>query len=198
VGLRAIPVTVGRFSDWAVSQRAYEALEHAARALAQRSDRYSLGEPELHASGLSVSARSEDLTGTGGHPKRDGVVTVATDTAGVVMARIQFGVWDPPRDRTRLTLNGVRDVVFKPLLRACLSLLEEAEAYGRVILELRIGRLERVIQLDDDGGFKNIPPNLPLGADLSLPLSEDARQLDDVANRWRAAAGRAAGYMTLL
>ena len=78
------------------------------------------------------------------------------------------------------------------------SVLDAAEAYGRILLELRIGRLEAVITLDDKGGYKNIPSNLPLGGELALPLSPEGSELDAVANRWRNDAGRAAGYFTLL
>lgn len=198
VGLRAIPVTVGTFADWAVSKRGYIAVDQAARILSRRTDGYALNPPELHASGLSVSSRSENLMLPEVEPTRDGVVTVATDAAGIVVAAIRFGVWTPSREPTRLTLNGVRDAVFVPLLGAVCSVLDAAEAYGRVILELRIGRLEQVITVDDEGGFKTIPSNLPLGGELTLPLSPDGIEIEQLANRWRADAGRAAGYMTLL
>ena len=198
VGIRAIPVTSGRFFDWAVSQRGHAALERATRALASRSDGVALDPVQLHASGLSVSARSDSLLMDSDGVAKDGVVTIATDAAGLVVASIQFSVWDPPRETMRLTLDGLRELVFVPLLRAACSVLDDAEAYGRAILELRIGRLEPVITLEEDGLFKAIPPDLPLGAEVTLPLSTDEHEIGDIANRWRADAGRAAGYMTLL
>lgn len=197
VGIRAIPVTPGPFADWSVSQAGYVALQLAAIGLA-RADSDALRDHELHASGLTVRARSEDFLAGVVAPPLDGVAAVGTDQAGVVVATMQFGVWQPSRPTTSLTLNGVRDHLFLPLLESATSVLETAEAYGRVLLELRVGHLEQVITVDDEGGPRHIPGNLPLGGEISLPLTLDRAELRTIAERWKLDAGRAAGYFTLL
>jgi hypothetical protein len=195
VGLRAVPVTRGRLPDWTVSEAAHEALKTAVAVLAARADGVMTGDPA--ASGLMVRTRSTDFFAGGNAPERDGVATVATDQAGLVVAAMAFGLWEPPKEISRLTLNGLRDLVFRPLLDAAVSVLEAAEAYGRVLLETRIGHLARVIELDDVGGTKALPPNLPLGAELTLPRSSELDEIEAIADQWRSDAGRAAGYMTL-
>ena len=108
IGVRAIPVTIGRFPDWAVSEPGYHALQQAALLLARSIDTDAMEPVGLHASGLSVRARSADLLAGEIAPPRDGVVTVATDQAGVAVAAIQFGVWTPAREPTQLSLDGSR------------------------------------------------------------------------------------------
>jgi schlafen family protein len=197
VGVRAIPLNGALMVDWAVSERAVPHLEAAARTLSRRDDEIPLDPASPRASGLMVEARSEDLFGGEATPARDGVAAMTTDAAGVVTAALRFGVWDPPRPKTDLSLNGVRDLVLRPLLEAVVSLLAGAEAYGRALLELRTGDLQDVLTLDDEGGSKAVPAGFPTGAEISLPLAPDGQELDAVADQWRADVGRAAGYLTL-
>jgi hypothetical protein len=198
IALRAVPVTPGRLPDWAVSQSGYDALRETARSLARGGEPAPEPEPgDMNASGLRVRAGSDNLLPPDVLPARDGVAIVAADAAGVVGASMQMGIWTPARETTRLTLNGIRNHFFMPLLEAVTSLLMAAEAFGRVLLELRIGSLEQVVTLDDTGGFKQIPPDLPLGAELTLPIDPDGDQLAAAADQWRSDAGRAAGYVTL-
>jgi hypothetical protein len=173
------------------------ALEVAVRQLARRDDDVPLDPPGTYASALTLSARSEDLLGQGATTvQRDGVATVATDMAGVVVASLQFGIWEPRREMTILNLDGFRGLILTPLLEAAALILERAEAYGRALLELRIGRLDQIIMFDENGDHRQVPQNLPVGAEITLPLG-DASELHAVAELWRSAVGRAAGYVML-
>jgi hypothetical protein len=196
IGVRAVPVTGDRLADWGVSAGAAGALGTAARKLARREDTLPLDDPVPHASGLTVSARSEDLLGVTTE-KRDGIARVGTDTAGLVVGAFQFSVWEPKRPTTHLTLDGMRDLVLRPLLESILGVLNTGELYGRVLLELRVGALDEVIQLDDAGGQKAVPRRLPVGGELALPLSSGSAELDGLLDQWRSDVGRAAGYLTL-
>jgi hypothetical protein len=196
VGLRAVPVTGDRLADWAVSHAARVALENAAVALAGHPHRDAF-ELRPHASGLTLSANSVQLLGSLHAEAGHGSITVAADAAGVVTASIAFGVRAPPGPVT-LTLNGLRDFAIRPLIQAVVSMLESAEALGRTLLELRFGRLEPAIAIDDAGARRDVPTNLPIGGELSLPIDSDYAEVMALAERWRADVGRAAGYATLL
>jgi len=195
VGVRAVPVGGGaRFADWAVSQRALETVKAAARRLARGDDEHPLHDVTPHASGLMAIALSTRLLE--GAPQGSGSVTVAADAAGVVSAGIGFGVIEPRPDPAVRTLNGFRDEVLLPLIEAAVTVLEEAEMYGRVLLELGVGRLEDVLILDDEGGRKQLGP-VPVGGELTLPVAPDRSEVRALADRWRSDVGRAAGYLTL-
>jgi hypothetical protein len=122
---------------------------------------------------------------------------VGVDAARVLVAEIVMGSSQPRGELTRLTLNGVRDGILGPLLRAVLDLLRAGELYGRTLLEVSIGQLNDVLELDDSGGHRHVPVGLPLGAELSLPLGDDSPEVSDVLEIWRADVGRSAGYLTL-
>jgi hypothetical protein len=196
VGLRAIPVTGVRLADWSVSHAARVALENAAVALAGHPHRDAF-DLRPYASGLVLTARSTTLLGKLRTGAANGVIRVATDAVGVVSASITYGVYDPPEPVTYLTLNGVRDLVIRPLIEAVVSMLEAAEALGRTLLELRFSRLEPAIGLDN-GERSNIPSNTVVGGELALPQERDGSDITALAERWRAEVGRAAGYPTLL
>jgi hypothetical protein len=197
VALRAAPISAGRLDDWAVSRRGMESATGVVRQLTRRDDD---AEPSLTpaASGLVAQMSTRDFV-----PIFDGAdqthswnATAVLDRSGVVGTSVLFGEWDPPRPTIRLTLNGLRDHIVRPLIDAVAQMLEEGELYGRSLLELRIGDLAPVVQLDDEGGLKPLPGNLPIGGEINLPL-EGTAELDALADLWRAEIGRAAGYFTL-
>lgn len=193
VSLRAVPVTGDRLADWSVSHRAREALESVVQALASHPDRSALGFVP-HASGLVVSARASELLADG-HRAAYGDVVAVTDGAGVVGASLGLRVSDGG-DAVRLTLSAMRALLVRRLLNAVVSVLESAEAYGRVLLELRFGWLDGVVEIDDAAGPRRIPSDLPIGGELMLPAAEE--EVAALAHRWHADVGRAAGFDTLL
>lgn len=189
VSLRAVPVTGNRLTDWSVSHGARLALENAAVALAGHSHRDAM-HLAPHASGLVVSRRSSDFL-----PDRDADVAAVTDAAGVVAASIRLHVADGG-EPVGLTLTEVRALLVRPLLNAVVSVLNSAEAYGRVLFELRFGWLDGVVAVKDADGHRSIPSDLPIGGELALPATND--EVTTLAHRWRSDIGRAAGFDTLL
>lgn len=196
VSVRAVPIVGHRLAEWAVSQRAATVLGEAARVLAQGEADHDLRDAEAYPSGVARSARTTTLL-SGSSQRRSGVVRVGADTACVIAACISLGAPTPPPPKSRITLVGLRDELVLPLLEAVVTVLEQAELFGRVLLELRVGRLEHVIDLDDDGGVKTIPSGFQAVGELSLPLDQARAELRGLAEQWRTDVGRAAGYLTL-
>ena len=194
LGLRAAPVTGGRLEDWAVSALARDALEEAVRPLGQLGD--ATVEHILHISGLAARARGpmQLLPGTA---ERHVIASVAVDTAGILGASLIWGASSPPMEPIPVTLNGLRDALLVPLLTAVCSLLTDAELFGRSILRLNISSLDQVVEIDDAGQRTAVPGDLPIGSQISLPLSADAVELHRVADQWRGDIGRAAGFSEL-
>ena len=158
VGIRAVPVTADRMADWAVSPSAHSALA-ACEARARGDDDHHVDDLIPHALGLRVTARSADLLDVGTE-RGSGSLVMATDTAGVVGASLRFGRWDPPRGAARLTMNGVRDLLLAPLIRAVTEVLEEGEQYGRVLpraAHWRLARCRHVRRLGRDQARTRYP-----------------------------------------
>jgi hypothetical protein len=194
IALRAAPITGGRLKDWAVSTKAKSAVQRALRRLA----------------GLPASAQVESMVNVSGlaarftgeltlapRVKRHARITVAADCGGLVGASIWFPTAAVRPPAMNMTLDTLRDTVVTPLLNAVCDVLEEAELYGRSILHMRAFEVDGMIVIDDRRPGGPFPPDLPIGGDISLPLSTDRAELQQVANQWRADIGRATGYEEL-
>jgi hypothetical protein len=194
VGLRAVPVTGARLADWGVSRRCLVALDRGARTLAGASQA-EVPTVRAHASGIAVTAKSLDLLGIG-PVERDGVALVGTDAAGLVVAAMQFNNWQPPRPKSAIDLDGVRDLIVAPLLDAVVDVLVAGELFGRVLLEVRFGHLSHVVELEGPGGPRGIPTDLAIGGELALPMGPDEASRHKLLDDWRSDIGRAAGFLT--
>jgi hypothetical protein len=75
--------------------------------------------------------------------------------------------------------------------------LDDAEPYGRSELRITIRQMDQVAVPDDAGGPKPVPPDLPIGGEVSLPLAPDRTEVQQLADQWRGDIGRAAGYHAL-
>jgi hypothetical protein len=154
-------------------------------------------ESVVNISGLAARV-STDVTLASGAIQRHGRLTVAADCAGVVGTSMLFGPRrSPPAEPARLTLNGLRDAFVMPLLHAACDVLDDAELYGRSILGLTVRQMDELAVIDDQGELRDVPADLPIGGEISLPLSPDGVELHQMADRWRADIGRAAGYSEL-
>jgi hypothetical protein len=195
VGIRAVPVTADRMADRAVSASARGALERSLRKLARGDEDHPVDDPQPHALGLTVTARSDDLLDS--EERGSGSLAIATDTAGVVGASMRLGgQTDPPRPPVRLTLNGVRDLLLAPLLRVITDVLEDGEFYGRVLLELRPGDVQHVVTFDDSDGIKPVLA-IPVRGELTLPLDPAGAEIAALAQRWCDDLARSAVFLTL-
>jgi hypothetical protein len=187
--LRAVPLTGGRLAGWAVSQAGYDALAATVRHTAGVGDDVPV-EVTPRASGVVLEARTvypvEPLAGR---------VVGGLDAGGVVV--MSLVIYDrQPRPTTKyLTLQGIGDVFIHPLLQGVASLLARGELHGRSLLELRIGRVSGTIDIDDEGGRRNMPRQFPLAGEVSMPADES--ELASLADEWRDDLGRDAGYLRL-
>jgi hypothetical protein len=195
VSVRAVPLTGDRLADWAISARALEVLEPAARRLACRTDDTPIGPPTPYASGISIRAQSSNLL-PGQHDRRSGAAVVGTDAAGLICAAITLDPTLEREDPVLLSLDGFRDLLVSPLLHAVCNILEGAEMYGRVLLQLNVGNTRNVLLILEAEGPKKPPPAFPAGGTLSLPLEPGRHELQALAEDWRSDFGRAMGYAT--
>jgi hypothetical protein len=187
--LRAVPLTGGRLADWAVSQAGYDALEAAVRRTARVGDEVP-AEATPRASGVVLETRTiypvDPLVGR---------VVGGLDAGGVVAMSLVIYDRQPRPPTKHLTLQGIRDVFIHPLLEGVASLLGAGDLHGRSVLELRIGRVAGIVDIDDRGGRRDMPRQLALGGELSMPADES--ELESLADQWRDDLGRDAGYLRL-
>jgi hypothetical protein len=115
----------------------------------------------------------------------------------VIAAAFDFGVQDPPTEKTQLSLERFRDRILKRLLVATATVLSEDEALGRVLLQLRVGLLEEVIEMEEPGGRPAIATGLQLGSRYLTPVLGCDRGDWRRAAMWSADIGRSFGCMTL-
>lgn len=195
VSLRAAPVTWERLADWSVSLAGRDAIEAAAITLARGGDQPP--ERTVNVSALGASVRGEFPLVPGGETIRHPFARVATDCSGVVGAALNFGDWQPAPEATRLTLDGFRNLLIRPVIEAVVSVLSKAEVYGRVMLHLDVANLEQVAEIDEDGVLRSVGGPLPLGGEIALPLGDDDPDVGQLADRWRDDLGRSLGFERL-
>jgi Putative DNA-binding domain len=170
VVVRAVPLTHYGMAEWAVTEAARAVLEAVASRLARDpGERDAQFRPQ--ASGLVFRQRTdgEQPLVDGLDPPRAWSVVAATDAAGVVGVGIFFRTPSPPRPKTTLSFDSLRDGVFMPLLTAAVDVLMAGEFFGRVHFELRLAGLDEVFDLNHQGATLPIPSHFPTGGDTSLP-----------------------------
>jgi hypothetical protein len=203
VVLRAVPLTHYRMAEWAVTEAAREVLAAVATRLAR--DPMGLdAQLRPHASGLVVRQGTDDEQPLvdGLDPPRAWNVVAATDAAGVVGVGISFSTPSPPRPKTTVSFDAVRDGVVMPLLEAAVDVLMAGEFFGRVHFELRIAGLDQVLDLNNEGAVLPIPSHFPTGGDLSLPGATvaqdgDTTEVERLAEQLIGDFAREAGYPAL-
>jgi hypothetical protein len=213
VAVRAVPLVGDRLEDLAVSTAGRELLDEALRELAQL-DQGANTTLRPSASGLvcEIEPGSHLLDGV---PPIARTAITAADAAGVVAVAFRFHIQRPSQP-PRITLDGFRQGIIGPLLRAAVRILDRAELYGRSILELQIGDLSFALahdpgkpvpdtsaELASDGvldltvAAEGHFPRVALGGEVSLPLPDDAPDVNALADQWRDDVGRAIGLETL-
>lgn len=205
--LRAAPVTRARLVDWAVSSAADEALATIACRMVGSTPAECQVKPVLHHAGLAAHTTGYVQLETtpvprphpSGYPDFDRTrrpdVCATADTAGIVGISMRWNNEDPPRDPIPMTLDEFRDHILLPVIDACCELLVLAELHGRSILQLAIGNLGQLVEVfEDDPHKRQQVPQLGLEGTISVPLSTDRCELDQLADRWRDDVGRQLGY----
>jgi hypothetical protein len=191
--VRAAPVTGSRLEEWSISEPATRALASTVQAML-RIVTGAEAELLLHVSGLAARVAGEvALMGADGVSPRRPVATAVADAAGIVGVAMSWGNSMPPGDPVRMTLNGFRDQMLLPVLDGLCELLTAAELHGRSFVQLSIGNLQQIAEIDDAGGIKQVP-QLSLGEVISLPLEPDRATVRLLAQQWCDDVGRAAGY----
>jgi hypothetical protein len=205
VAVRAVPLVGDRLEDLAVSTAGRQLLDETLREL----DQFDEGTNTTlrpGASGLvcEIEPRSHFLDGLPPIPR---TAIAAADAAGVVAVAFRFHIRRPSRP-PRITLDDFRQGVIGPLLRGAVRIFDRAELYGRSILELQVGDVSLALAHDTGGPADLGPdgaldmakeqfPRVALGGEVSLPLSDDASEVDALADQWRDDVGRAMGLETL-
>lgn len=109
------------------------------------------------------------------------------------MSLVQHARLDLRHQRAQGALTNRRVGIFEHRQQHLLGDLQGRSCHSSICVWARSRVL---VELEDEGGFKRIPNNMPLEAEITLPLDADV-QIDATCRRWRDDLGRAAGYLTL-
>jgi hypothetical protein len=135
---RAAPLTVTpALAEWPLTRPAADWCSRFAESLLppvgiSAGHAYPREGPNLEPCGRAIAAR---LAQDGGSGTRDLVVVVA-DSGGVVGVELRRGA--PPGQTPTLLLQSMLETEIRPLVMTLASLLYEAEAFGRAIVDLWI------------------------------------------------------------
>jgi len=182
---RAAPLTVTpAFSDWPLTRRAAEALVSVAEEHLLPPHRMPFGREAPYATsfGRGVVVRGSQETGIG----RADEATLVADSGGVIGISLRRGAHG---DRPTVLLQAVLEDELLPLANALSALLVQAEAYGRVVVDLwlvmtRHAEIHRAVV----GGIER---EMRVSRELTVPAAEE--EVRALAEAWHRELQRNVG-----
>jgi Putative DNA-binding domain len=187
--VRAAPLTVTpALSEWPLTRRAADSLVAMADVLLApvQPGRMPFGrqEPEItpFARGAVVAATQQ--TGT----DRPDSVTLVADSGGVLGVAVARGVYG---DHAVVLLQAILEDELKPIAHAIADLLRQAEAYGRVAVDLWV-LLPSTAGVHEQQ-IADVPRELYVGRELTVPADEG--DVEALALSWHRELQRAMGIV---
>jgi hypothetical protein len=183
---RAAPLTVTpSLADWPLTRRAADSLVATADHLLP-AERMPFGRkaPALtpFARGADVSAAQE--TGIG----RSDSVTLVADSGGVIGVSQARGAHG---DQPMVLLQAILEDELRPLARTLADLLRQAEAYGRVAVDLWMLLPPKSHVREQQ--IVDVPRELYVARELTVPADED--EIEALALSWHRELQRAIGIV---
>jgi hypothetical protein len=183
--VRAAPLTVTpALRQWPLTRRAAKSCEHFADTLVPRFDpAIARRRPQIETFGRAVAARLSAQ-----HPAPR-TATVVADSGGVVGIVKTYSSQDgrPPT----ILVNALLDDEIKPLLATLADLLYEAEAFGRVAVDLWIQRPHKSDVREQVR--ESVPVGLHVAGELTIP-AEDS-EVNALAHAWHRELQREFGIV---
>jgi Putative DNA-binding domain len=186
---RAAPLTVTpAFSEWPLTRRAADSLIAMADVLLPPPQPRRMPF-ERHAPAIAPFARGAVVTAAQqtGIDRPDSVTLVA-DSGGVLGVAVARGV---AGDRPVVLLQEMLEDELKPIARAIADLLRQAEAYGRVAVDLWMVLPSSAMVREQQ--IENVPRELYVARELTVPANED--DVDALALSWHRELQRAMGIV---
>jgi hypothetical protein len=186
---RAAPLTVTpALSEWPLTRRAADSLVAMADVLLPPVPPGRLPF-DRQAPAIAPFARGTVVTAAQqtGIDRPDSVTLVA-DSGGVLGVAVARGVHG---DRPVVLLQGMLEEELKPLARAIATLLSQAEAYGRVAVDLWMLLPSKANVREQQ--IDSVPRELHVARELTVPAEED--EVGELALSWHRELQRAMGIV---
>ena len=182
---RAAPLTVTpAFSDWPLTRRAAEALAAVAdeHLLPPHQMPYGREAPYPTPFGRGVVVRGSQETGIG----RADEVTLVADSGGVIGISMRRGAHG---DHPTVLLQAVLEDELLPLTTSLSALLEQAEAYGRAVVDLWLV-MARGVQVHR-AVVAGMDREMHVSREVTIPADED--EVRALAESWHRELQRNVG-----
>lgn len=186
VFVRAAPLTVTpALRDWPLTRRGADwCLKCAGALLPKGGAPFDREGPWLESFGRAVVARVEQQTGTSTRDR----ATVVADSGGVLAIELRRG---QRGSRATVLLQAMLEDEIRPLATMIAALLYEAEAYGRVAVDLSLILPSHAVVHEQ--AREAIPRGLHVARELAIPADED--EVAALARAWHRELQREFGVV---